>query len=592
MAKEIAVLSVSNKDGLVPFALKLSELGLDLVASGGTAKKLRSEGVSVTDVSELTGAPEMLGGRVKTLHPAIHGGILARKNDSDAADMKRQGYRYVRVVVCNLYPFTETIAKEGIGVDEAVENIDIGGVALLRAAAKNHERVTVICSPSDYGDVIDVMSQSPDKDTTIEMRKNLAVKAFTHTALYDEAISDYFRRQYSQGVCQLPLRYGMNPHQKPAQLFTTDKAALPIKVLCGSPGFINLLDALNAYQLVKELKSATGLPAATSFKHVSPAGAAVGVPLTKEQAAVCMVERMLDTLSPLATAYARARGADRMSSFGDFIGLSDVCDTSTAQLISKEVSDGIIAPGYEPAALEILSKKKGGNYCVLQIDSSFEPSKMETRTVFGLKLEQRRNDNVISESLFSNIVTQRKELSAEAMRDLIVATVALKYAQSNSVCFAKDGQVIGLGAGQQSRIHCTRLAGEKAQNWWLRQHPRVLNMKFKKTTKRPEKSNAIDVYVSNVVGEDMPEEVWKSFFDQVPDYLTMEERRDWLSKLSGVVLSSDAFFPFRDSVDRAHQIGVEYVASPKGSTQDSAVVEAANDHGMLLIHTDTRLFHH
>jgi len=385
----------------------------------------------------------------------------------------------------------------------------------------------------------------------------------------------------------------MNPHQKPAQLYTT-QTQLPLKVLNGSPGFINLCDALNGWQLVKELRNALGLPAATSFKHVSPAGAAVGVPLNDAQAKLCMVDDMLATLTPLATAYARARGADRMSSFGDFIAISDVCDVPTAKIISREVSDGIIAPGYEEEALEILSRKKGGNYCVLQMDASYEPTELETRTLYGLQMEQKRNDINITKDLFNTIVTKhsQRHLSEEHLRDLIVATIALKYAQSNSVCYARDGQVIGIGAGQQSRIHCTRLAGDKANHWWMRQHPNVLAMTFKKGVKRAEMSNVIDVYVNGTVGQDMETSAWESMLEKPPQQLTQAERNLWISQLKGVALSSDAFFPFRDNVDRARQSGVEFIASPAGSNNDQSVIEACNENCITMVHTNVRLFHH
>ncbi|KAI0220031.1 Bifunctional purine biosynthesis protein PURH [Lamellibrachia satsuma] len=360
MSKNIALLSVSDKQGLVLFAQKLYESGFDLVASGGTAKAIREAGINVKDVSELTGAPEMLGGRVKTLHPAIHAGILARRTASDEADMTAQGHKYINLVVCNLYPFAKTVSSPDVTVGDAVEQIDIGGVTLLRAAAKNHARVTVVCDPADYDQIIKEIGSSQELDTCLDTRKTLALKAFNHTALYDATISNYFRQQYAAGAAQLPLRYGMNPHQQPAQLYTT-LPQLPLKVLNGSPGFINLCDGLNAWQLVRELKQALSLPAAASFKHVSPAGAAVGVSLSSEQAKLCMVDDLAEILTPLAMAYARARGADRMSSFGDFIALSDVCDLPTARIISREVSDGIIAPGYDPDALTLLSKKKGGN---------------------------------------------------------------------------------------------------------------------------------------------------------------------------------------------------------------------------------------
>lgn len=373
-----ALFSVSDKTGVLDFAKQLQSLDFNLIASGGTAKAIRDAGLVVQDVSDITKAPEMLGGRVKTLHPAVHGGILARHTESDENDMTRQGYDYIQLVVCNLYPFVNTVSKPNVTVAEAVENVDIGGVTLLRAAAKNHARVTVLVDPHDYKQVLDEIRGAGD--TTEKTRQTLALKAFTHTAQYDEAISDYFRKQYSGGESQLTLRYGMNPHQKPAQLFTTlDK--LPLRVINGSPGFINLCDSLNGWQLVKDLKQALQLSAATSFKHVSPAGAAVGTPLDHIQAKLCQVDDIFDQLTPLATAYARARGADRMSSFGDFIALSDPCDLATAKIIAREVSDGIIAPGYHVDALELLKKKKNGSYCVLEVN--FVSSRFDTNS-FGI----------------------------------------------------------------------------------------------------------------------------------------------------------------------------------------------------------------
>uniref|UniRef100_A0A8I5NAZ1 Bifunctional purine biosynthesis protein ATIC n=1 Tax=Papio anubis TaxID=9555 RepID=A0A8I5NAZ1_PAPAN len=557
---QLALFSVSDKTGLVEFARNLTSLGLNLVASGGTAKALRDAGLAVRDVSELTGFPEMLGGRVKTLHPAVHAGILARNIPEDNADMTRLDFNLIRVVACNLYPFVKTVASPGVTVEEAVEQIDIGGVTLLRAAAKNHARVTVVCEPEDYVAVSTEMQSSESKDTSLETRRQLALKAFTHTAQYDEAISDYFRRQYSKGISQMPLRYGMNPHQTPAQLYTL-KPKLPITVLNGAPGFINLCDALNAWQLVKELKEALGIPAAASFKHVSPAGAAVGIPLSEDEAKVCMVYDLYKTLTPISTAYARARGADRMSSFGDFVALSDVCDVPTAKIISREVSDGIIAPGYEEEALTILSKKKNGNYCVLQMDQSYKPDENEVRTLFGLHLSQKRNNGVVDKSLFSNVVTKNKD-------------------------------VIGIGAGQQSRIHCTRLAGDKANYWWLRHHPQVLLMKFKTGVKRAEISNAIDQYVTGTIGEDEDLIKWKALFEEVPELLTEAEKKEWVEKLTEVSISSDAFFPFRDNVDRAKRSGVAYIAAPAGSAADKVVIEACDELGIILAHTNLRLFHH
>uniref|UniRef100_A0A1B6DMZ0 Bifunctional purine biosynthesis protein ATIC n=1 Tax=Clastoptera arizonana TaxID=38151 RepID=A0A1B6DMZ0_9HEMI len=590
-AGTLALISVSDKTGLLPLAKKLSELGLTLVASGGTAKAIRDAGLTVKDVSDITNAPEMLGGRVKTLHPAVHAGILSRLTDSDVKDMTNRNYEFIRVVVCNLYPFSQTVANPSVTIADAVENIDIGGVTLLRAAAKNHERVTVLCDPSDYDKVIQEMKASPNKNTSLTTRQTLALKAFTHTSDYDLAISDYFRKQYSAGKSQLTLRYGMNPHQKPAQIYTT-LAQLPLKVVNGSPGFINLCDALNGWQLVRELKQALGLPAATSFKHVSPAGAAVANPLSPEHLKVCMVEDIAEQLTPLAVAYARARGADRMSSFGDFVAVSDTCDAATARIISREVSDGIIAPGYTEEALAVLSKKKNGGYCILQIDPNYDPQPIERKVLFGLNLEQKRNDAVIDKSLFSNVVTEKKELPESAVRDLIVATIALKYTQSNSVCYARDGQVIGIGAGQQSRIHCTRLAGDKADNWWLRQHPYVVGLKFKKGVKRAEISNAIDNYVNGTVGKDMDEAIFKAMLEVEPPALTPEVKQEWTAKLSGVALASDAFFPFRDNIDRARLSGVDFIGSPSGSNNDVDVIKACNDHGIILAQTNLRLFHH
>lgn len=387
----------------------------------------------------------------------------------------------------------------------------------------------------------------------------------------------------------LPLRYGTNPQQSPARIFMKSGADLPITVLGGSPGYINLLDALNAWQLVRELKQATGLPAATSFKHVSPSGAAVAVPLTNLLKKIYFVADL--ELSPLAEAYARARGIDRMSSFGDFIALSDTVDLSTAKVIAREVSDGIIAPGYEPAALEILKAKKGGKYAVVQIDPAYEPEPTETREVFGVTFEQRRHDRPVTPADFTNLVTQNKELPAAALRDLTVAWITLKYTQSNSVCYVKDGQTIGVGAGQQSRVHCVRLAGVKADLWYLRQHPAVLDLPFVPGIKRPDRDNAIDQFLQPDVTE-AEKANWANVFTTVPPQLSADERRAWLDTLQDVSLGSDAFFPFRDSLDRAAQTGVRYVFEPGGSNRDEDVIQAANEYGMTMAFTGVRLFHH
>ena len=387
----------------------------------------------------------------------------------------------------------------------------------------------------------------------------------------------------------LPLRYGANPQQAPARVFMASDADLPITVLNGSPGYINLLDALNAWQLVRELKAALNLPAAASFKHVSPAGVAVANPLSDVLKKAYFVDDV--ELSPLAAAYARARGADRLSSFGDFIALSDVVDVPTAGLIAREVSDGVIAPGCEPAALEILKAKKQGKYAVIQIDPSYEPPATETREVFGITFEQRRHDRLVTLTDFTNIVTTKKDLPESAIRDLTLAWITLKYTQSNSVCFVADGQAIGVGAGQQSRIHCVRLAGQKADLWWLRQHPSVLGLPFKTGIKRPDRDNAIDQFLRDDVTPNEKTD-WGNLFARPPLQLTPDEKREWLSKLDSVTLGSDAFFPFRDSIDRAAASGVKYVLEPGGSTRDDAVIQAANEYGMTMIFSGVRLFHH
>jgi len=389
-------------------------------------------------------------------------------------------------------------------------------------------------------------------------------------------------------ISEMTLRYGMNPHQKPARVYVED-GALPFEVLNGSPGYINILDALNSWQLVRELKRLTGLPAAASFKHVSPAGAALAIPLSETEKISCFVEDL--ELSPIATAYARARGADRMSSFGDWVALSDTCDVPTARLIRREVSDGIIAPDYEPKALEILRKKREGTYRVLRIDPNYEPPPMERRQVYGLWLEQRRNDVVLSPEVFQRVVTNATDLPPTALRDLTVATVALKYTQSNSVCLAYNGQVTGVGAGQQSRIHCTRLAAGKSDLWFLRQHPAVLELKFAPDLPRAERNNAIDLYFMDDLSP-AEEAAWEKAFQVVPKRLTREERRAWLDRIKGVALSSDAYFPFRDCIDRAWRSGVSYVAQPGGSVNDASVIAACNEYGMVMCFTGIRLFHH
>lgn len=391
---------------------------------------------------------------------------------------------------------------------------------------------------------------------------------------------------------ELELKYGCNPNQKPSRIYMKDGSDLPIKVLMGRPGYINFLDAFNGWQLVSELKKATGLPAATSFKHVSPAGAAVGLPMSDVEKKIYWVDDMDMEFTPLANAYARARGADRMSSFGDFISLSDVCDVATAKIIKREVSDGVIAPGYEPEALEILKAKKKGNYNVIEIDENYIPKELERKEVFGITFEQGRNELKIDEDFFSNIVTENKEIPESAKIDLAISMITLKYTQSNSVCYAKGGQAIGIGAGQQSRIHCTRLAGSKADNWWLRQSPQVLGLQFVDGIGRADRDNSIDLYIGEDYMDVLADGAWEKIFKVKPEVFTREEKRAWLDQLEDVALGSDAFFPFGDNIERAHKSGVKYVAEPGGSIRDDNVIETCNKYGMAMAFTGIRLFHH
>ncbi len=389
---------------------------------------------------------------------------------------------------------------------------------------------------------------------------------------------------------ELMLKYGCNPNQKPSRIFMKDDSHLPITVLNGKPGYINFMDALNSWQLVKELKEATELPAAASFKHVSPAGAAVAVPMSDTLKKIYFVDDL--QLSPIATAYARARGADRMSSYGDFVALSDVCDVQTATLLTREVSDGVIAPGYTQAALDILKTKRKGSYNVLQIDENYQPAVIEHKDIYGITFEQGRNNIQINDQMLQNIVSDNQTLPEEAKRDLLIALITLKYTQSNSVCYAKDGQAIGIGAGQQSRIHCTRLAGNKADIWFLRQHPKVLNLPFKADIRRPDRDNTIDVYISDDDMDVLADGTWELFFTEKPERFTREEKRVWLDKQTGVSLGSDAFFPFGDNIERAHRSGVSYIAEAGGSIRDDHVIDTCNKYQICLVFTGVRLFHH
>lgn len=392
---------------------------------------------------------------------------------------------------------------------------------------------------------------------------------------------------------ELALKYGCNPNQKPSRIFMSE-GELPVEIINGRPGYINFMDALNSWQLVKELKAATGLPAAASFKHVSPAGAAVGLPLSDTLKKIYFVDDMKLPLTPIACAYARARGADRMSSYGDFVALSDTCDAATATLLKREVSDGVIAPDYTPEAIEILKEKRKGTYNVIKIDPTYRPAAIERKQVFGVTFEQGRNEVKLDDpALFENIPTQNKEFTAEAKRDLIISLITLKYTQSNSVCYVKDGQAIGIGAGQQSRIHCTRLAGNKADIWWLRQHPKVMNLPFLPNIRRADRDNTIDVYISEEEHDDVLKDgAWQKFFTEKPEVLTLEEKKEWIKKNSNVALGSDAFFPFGDNIERAHKSGVQYIAQAGGSVRDDNVIETCDKYGITMAFTGVRLFHH
>ncbi len=391
---------------------------------------------------------------------------------------------------------------------------------------------------------------------------------------------------------ELALKYGCNPNQKPSRIYMEDEE-LPLEVINGRPGYINFLDALNSWQLVKELKEATGMPAAASFKHVSPAGAAIGLPLSDTLKKIYFVNDLKMELSPLACAYARARGADRMCSYGDFVALSDTCDAATATLIKREVSDGVIAPGYTPEAIEILKSKRKGTYNVIQINPEYKPAPLERKQVFGITFEQGRNEVRLDDpALFQNVPTQNKEFTPEAKRDLIIALITLKYTQSNSVCYVKDGQAIGIGAGQQSRVHCTRLAGQKADTWWLRQCPKVMSLPFKEGIRRADRDNTIDVYISEEHDDVLREGTWQQFFTERPEPLTMEEKKDWIAQNTGVALGSDAFFPFGDNIERAHKSGVQYIAQAGGSIRDDNVIETCDKYGIAMAMTGVRLFHH
>lgn len=584
-AQRYALISVSDKTGVREFARQLVAQGFDIISTGGTHAHL-AQAVPVEklhQVSDITQFPELFDGRIKTLHPMIHGGILAqRSNDAHQKSMQEHGIPRVDIVVGNLYPFQNVVAHDDVALTDAIENIDIGGVALARAAAKNYHDVLIITDPSDYAGVAAALETDSVSD---EMRKHFAIKAFAHTAQYDAAIADYL----SQGAIQTrqyekvqDLKYGLNPYQKQAALYTLRGGESPLQLLNGQIGFINVLDAVQSWQLVKEAREAFDLPACASFKHVSPAGVGLGVALSDEDRMAFDVRG--DIASPVACAFIRARHGDPKSSFGDWIACSDTVDEQTAQLIKVEVSDGIIAPNYTPAALEILKQKKRGAYPIVQIDPDYSNKQLlEFRELFGIGLCQEPNDMSISDDLLKAVVTKNSDISA-AVRDLKLALITLKYTQSNSVVYAKNGQVIGVGSGQQNRVDCVNIAGKKAAAWMLRRHPRVQSLQFKPAVRRAEKNNAIVRFIS---GDSIDELLQES---QIP--LSREEKAAFLQLAQGVSLASDAFFPFADNIEVAARRGVSYVVQPGGSMRDADIVAACDQHGIAMACSGMRLFTH
>ncbi|RLN76327.1 hypothetical protein BBO99_00007638 [Phytophthora kernoviae] len=595
-----ALLSVSDKTGVVELATYLSQHGVELLSTGGTAKALRDAKLPVVDVSTYTGSPEIMDGRVKTLHPKIHGGLLGvRGNAQHEADMAANGIQNIDLVVLNLYAFEAAVANGG-NFDTCIENIDIGGPSMLRSSAKNHKAVVICSSPTQYPRLMQELDTNQASfSTSLEFRRSCAAAAFSLAASYDSAISSWLNGQLGNAAPtvtrvykhEFGLKYGCNPHQNPAAILSRVGSKLPFTVLNGTPGYINLLDAANAYQLVRELRLSLGLPAAASFKHVSPAGAAVAVDLVDGLHAAYEVGNV--TLTPLSLAYLRARNADPLSSFGDFVAVSDVVDEATAKILKREVSDGIIAPGYEPAAFEILKAKKGGKFIVLEADANFTLPDMEFREVAGITFSQKRNDVLFSaEKHLADVQTSGAgPLTDAKKRDLALAAITLKYTQSNSVGYAKDGQMIGVGAGQQSRVDCVKLAGRKVAIWHLRQHPKVQGLVFKSGVKRQERVNARVRYIE---GDMAPAEL-KTFnvlFETVPEPFTVEEKDAFLKTLTDVSLASDAFFPFRDSIDHATKLGVKFITQPGGSTRDADVKSACDEFGITMAFSNLRLFHH
>jgi len=622
-----ALVSVYDKSNIELLGNIFKKFNVRVMSTGGTAKKLRDLGCKVEDVGDYTQSPEILDGRVKSLHPRVHGGILAaRGNRKHEEEMQKHGIVAIDLVVGNLYPFADAV-KSGGDFNSCIENIDIGGPCMIRSSAKNSAGACSVTDPAQYESLLQELVTN-NGGTTYQFRKTLAVAAFSLTATYDAAISRYFVEQAtkeslkgssprastqtgkSEAVpmvtdavakpaagepksvtfdCTQILKYGCNPHQNPAFIGGVNGAAMPFKILNGTPGYVNLLDAINSWQLVFELQRATGLPASASFKHVSPAGAALGVPLTEEEAQV--FEVVGKELTPAAWAYVRARNADPLCSFGDFAALSCEVDVATAKILKIEVSDGIIAPSYSPDALAILKEKKNGAFVILEANPNFETPKEEYRTIGGVGFVQRRNYALFREDRLQEIVTKNNYFPPAIINDLILNSITIKYTQSNSVGYSRGGMMVGVGAGQQSRVDCVKLAGRKVQTFLLRSHPKVMNLKFKRTVKRQQRVNARVRYIEGDF-TDIEKKQWEQLFDMVPSPLTEQEKTTHLKKTNDVSVSSDAFFPFRDSIDYASKIGVKYVAQPGGSVADQDVIEACDEYGMAMAFTKLRLFHH
>jgi phosphoribosylaminoimidazolecarboxamide formyltransferase/IMP cyclohydrolase len=564
-----ALISVFDKNNLMELVRVLKQFDVEIISTGGTAKMMRENGVEVIDVSKYTNSPEILDGRVKTLHPKIHGGILAvHGNRSHDYELYANKMEHIDMVIMNLYPFEKAVYS-GEDFDTCVENIDIGGPSMLRSAAKNNSRVTVVTSPCQYKQIIDEML-SVNGCIGLKTRLEFASSAFARSSDYEASISNFFSQNENK----------TNP---------TDE---PFKVINGKPGYINMMDACYAWQLVNELSQSLSSPAAASFKHCSPAGAAIGIPLDDIEAKAYEIDDP-NSLTPVANAYIRARNADPMCSFGDFAAISHEIDECCAKFIKTTVCDGIIASGFSKEALEILKSKKKGAFVILQADPNFKPPEQEFRDIYGITFSQRRNDIKITPESMGNIVTQEKYLPESAKRDMVIASICLKYTQSNSVGYSCNGQMIGVGAGQQSRVDCVKLAGSKVVTWFLRQHPKVIGLKFKNGVKKQDRINARVRYIEgDITLAERP--IWEEKFEEKPESLTLFEKATFIDQLhkKGVCISSDAFFPFRDSIDHASRWGVRYVVQPGGSIADDEVVKACDEYGMTMSHTGTRLFLH